>query len=218
MTEHEGVQVGIRGKLDAGEGATLQAVDAQNVAIEAAAQAILTTRRRPGRRRRRRSRSRPARSSAAARSRYSAAVAATVSCGASFTATISSVVVAVVDGRAVGHGPRQGSLRAGVEVRRIVAARLELDLLQQRLIVRDRTRAGKDPTHAVCGFQRNVMPFTVPLVAPPTVRVSPSPGNEPAVILTSAPLRTVSSASVSVTAGESNTAAPFSWNVGVCRD
>ena len=57
------------------------------------------------------------------------------------------------------------------------------------------------------------MPLAVPLVAPLTVKVSPSPGNEPSVILTSAPLRTVSSVSVSVTAGESNTAALFSWNV-----
>ena len=32
------------------------------------------------------------------------------------------------------------------------------------------------------GFQVNVMPVTVPLVAPSTVRVSPSPGNDPAVI------------------------------------
>ena len=42
------------------------------------------------------------------------------------------------------------------------------------------------------------MPVTVPLVAPLTVRVSPSPGNDPAVICTAAELSSVSSASVTI--------------------
>jgi hypothetical protein len=49
------------------------------------------------------------------------------------------------------------------------------------------------------------MPFTMPLVAPLTVRVSPSPGNDPAVICTAAELSSVSSASVRLADGESNT-------------
>ena len=62
-----------------------------------------------------------------------------------------------------------------------------------------------------------MMPVTVPLVAPLTVRVSPSPGNDPAVIWTAAKLSSVSSASVTLSAGESDTAAAFSLIRGVCR-
>ena len=59
------------------------------------------------------------------------------------------------------------------------------------------------------------MPVTVvPLVAPPTVRVSPSPGNDPAVIWTAAALSSVSSKSVRLADGESNTGAAFSTYVG----
>ena len=54
------------------------------------------------------------------------------------------------------------------------------------------------------------MPFTVPLVTPPTVEVSPSPGNEPSVMRTTAPLSSVSSTSDRVASGASTTAAAFS--------
>ena len=54
------------------------------------------------------------------------------------------------------------------------------------------------------------MPFTVLLVMPPTLRISPSPGNEPAVMLTSAPWSSVSSASDRAAVGASTTGAAFS--------
>jgi hypothetical protein len=49
------------------------------------------------------------------------------------------------------------------------------------------------------------MPVSVPLVAPLTVRVSPSPVNDPAVICTAAKSNSVSSTSVRLADGESNT-------------
>ena len=48
------------------------------------------------------------------------------------------------DGRAIRYEPSQGPLRTRVEVGGIVARRLKLDRLQQRLVVRDRTRTGED--------------------------------------------------------------------------
>jgi len=54
------------------------------------------------------------------------------------------------------------------------------------------------------------MPFTVLLVMPPTLRISPSPGNEPPVMLTSAPSSSVSSTSDRVASGASTTAGAFS--------
>ena len=58
------------------------------------------------------------------------------------------------------------------------------------------------------------MPVTVvPLVSPLTVRVSPSPGNDPAAIWTAAKLSSVSSKSVRLADGESNTGAASSTYV-----
>jgi hypothetical protein len=48
------------------------------------------------------------------------------------------------DGRAIRYEPSQGPLRTRVEVGGIVARRLKSDRLQQRLVVRDRTRPGED--------------------------------------------------------------------------
>ena len=145
--EQKALQAGIVKKVDltagrAGEGPALQAVDGQNVAIKPAGNDSNSARDQVGvvdvaRGRGRRDRHRRA------------VLGVRGGCGNRLLRRV--VHGDDIDrrrcgghGLAVGHGPRQGSLRAVAEVGGIVAARLELNLLQQRLIVRDRTRAAED--------------------------------------------------------------------------
>ena len=140
--EQKALQAGIVRKVDAGECPALQAVDGQNVAIKPAGNdsnpaidqvGVVDVVRGRGRRDRHRRAVLGVRGGCVNRLLRRVVHGADIDrrrCGG--------------HGRVVGHGPRQGSLRAVVEVRRIVAARLELNLLQQRLIVRDRTRTAED--------------------------------------------------------------------------
>ena len=139
-SECEGVQEGVVGEIDAEEAAGLQAVHAQNVAVECAvgdsdrardqAEVVDVGHARARRYRQRR-----------------IVLGIDSGCGG-------RQVGGVVDGddidgrgrgrdrRAVRHGPGQRALRIAVEIRRIVAGRFKRDGLQQRLVVRDRARAG----------------------------------------------------------------------------
>ena len=136
------MQVGVVRKVDAGEGAALQAVDGQNVAVKPAA----SDSDQPATRLRSSTSLAVAAGEIVTGAPFSvyAAVAATVSCGASFTATISSVVVAVVT--AVPSDTVHDRVRCGLALKSVGLSLVDwnCDGLQQRLVVRDRARAAED--------------------------------------------------------------------------